>query len=98
MATYQVTLINQSQNFERTIAIPDTESILEQAVEQGVKIPYECVVGACAMCQGKLISGTVDQSEQLFLSESQMEAGYVLTCVARPTSDCRLEIELDHYL
>jgi 2Fe-2S type ferredoxin len=91
MASYKVTLINQHQNFVQTIDVPDTESILNKVAEQNIKIPFECVVGACAACQGKLISGTIDQSEQLFLSDRQVAEGYVLLCVAKPTSDCTLE-------
>lgn len=98
MASYKVTLINQRQNFVRTIEVPETEAILMEASEHQIKIPFECVVGACATCQGKLIEGTVDQSEQLFLSDRQVEEGYVLLCVAKPMSDCTLEVELDHYL
>ena len=98
MTTYDVTLINYSQNFEQTIAVPDDEYILSEAAEQGIKVPFECVVGACATCQGKIVSGTVDQSEQMFLSDRQIEEGYILTCVAKPTSDCMIEVELDYYL
>ncbi len=98
MATYKVTLINKDRGFVQTINVPDTEPILGEAVEHGIKIPFECVVGACATCQGKIISGTVDQSEQIFLNEKQVAQGYVLTCVARPTSDCTLEVELANYL
>jgi ferredoxin len=98
MATYQVTLIDRSKNFQQTIAVPDTETILNEAAEQGIKIPFECVVGACAVCESKLISGTVDQEEQMILSEKRVAQGYVVTCVAKPTSDCTLEILLDNYL
>lgn len=98
MATYKVTLINPGRGFQQTIDVPDSESILGEAAEYGIKIPFECVVGACATCQGKIISGTVDQSEQMFLSEKQVAQGYVLTCVAKPTSDCTLEVDLDDYL
>jgi ferredoxin len=98
MKTYKVTLINNSRGFQQTIDVPETEAILMEAAELGVKIPFECVVGACGVCQGKIVAGTVDTSEQIFLNDKQIEEGYVLTCTAKPTSDCTLEIELDDYI
>lgn len=97
MQAYRVTLINKSENFEQAIDVPLTESILDEAFEYGIKIPFECAVGSCGICQGKLVAGTVDQSEQIFLSEDQIATGYVLTCMAKPTSDCTIEVELDNY-
>jgi 2Fe-2S type ferredoxin len=98
MTTFHVTLLNTAKNFQQTLEIPKDSFILEEAAELGVKIPFECVVGSCGICQGKLITGTVDQSEQIFLSEAQIEDGWVLTCVAKPTSDCVLSVDLDDYI
>ena len=52
--------------------------ILEALEEAGLEHPYSCKAGACSSCAMKLEEGTVNQDDQSFLEEEQMDNGLSL--------------------
>ncbi|MDY6764823.1 MAG: 2Fe-2S iron-sulfur cluster-binding protein [Halobacteria archaeon] len=86
--TYEVEFVKEG----RTIEIPENKSILEAGEEVGMNLPYQCRMGICGVCCGyRPDGGEVDQDEGMFLSESEKDEGYVLTCIAKPRSDLKIE-------
>jgi CDP-4-dehydro-6-deoxyglucose reductase, E3 len=73
--------------------VPDGDTILAAALNEGFHLPYGCRNGACGSCKGKLVAGEIDYGkyQHTALSEDERAAGYALFCVAKPLSDVTIE-------
>ena len=98
MTTYQVRLINKREELDTTIEVDEEVTILEAAEDLGIDLPSSCRAGACSSCVVKVVGGEIDQSDQNFLDDEQMEKGFALLCVTYPRSNCTLKTHQEPYL
>jgi ring-1,2-phenylacetyl-CoA epoxidase subunit PaaE len=63
------------------------ETVLDTALKNGADLPFACKGGVCATCKAKIEKGSVDMIVNYGLEPDEIEAGYVLTCQAIPTTD-----------
>jgi len=91
---FTITLANAGgQSFE----VDGSAPLLCTLETYGVVLPYGCRYGGCISCAAKLLRGEVEQSDGVALNGRQIADGYVLLCVARPISDCTLEVGVESH-
>jgi len=78
---------------ENVVALAAGQSVLDGALTVRSDAPYACMGGACGTCRAKLVSGTVEMDHNYALGQADLDAGYVLTCQAQPTSP---EVTVDY--
>lgn len=92
MATsHRIELQHQGQTI--VVDVPEDQTILSVAQNNGVDLPASCTAGVCTTCAAKMIEGTVERVDDLGISPELQEQGFVLLCVSYPRSDCKILTE-----
>jgi ferredoxin-NADP reductase len=71
---------------KHTIGYQPGDTILDAARRAGLSPPFSCERGNCATCMAHLDAGSVIMRANNALAADEVEAGWVLTCQAVPTS------------
>lgn len=75
------------------VALPRDRTVLDGAQRVRPDLPFACKGGVCGTCRAKVTSGAVDLRRNFALEDSELEAGFVLTCQSYPVSD---EVTVDY--
>ena len=70
----------------RSFTVGANQHVIDAALAAGIKLPYSCKGGMCCTCRAKLVEGEVVMDRNFSLEGWEMQAGFVLTCQARPTT------------
>ena len=76
-----------------TIAMPRDSTVLEGAQRVRPDLPFACKGGVCGTCRARVTSGSVHMRRNFALEDSEVAAGFVLTCQSLPVS---AEITVDY--
>src|SRR3990172_9916491 len=71
---------------KHTLGYQAGDTVLEAARRAGLRPPFSCESGSCATCMAHLDAGSVRMRVNNALSATEVDAGWVLTCQAIPTS------------
>ena len=87
--TFKTTILPSNHSFD----IEAEETIIEAALAHGFTLPHSCRNGACGVCKGKILQGSVDYGDHqaYALTDEEKAAGLALFCCAKPKSNLVIE-------
>jgi len=71
-----------------------SKRVVDAAAAKGIDLPYSCAGGMCATCRCKVVEGSVEMDANFSLEPWETDAGFILSCQARPTSE-KLVLDFD---
>ncbi|WP_020666855.1 1,2-phenylacetyl-CoA epoxidase subunit PaaE [Amycolatopsis nigrescens] len=81
-ATSEVTVLLDGR--ASTMALPVDQPVLDGAQRSRPDLPFACKGGVCGTCRAKVTDGKVEMRRNFALEQSEVDAGFVLTCQSLP--------------
>ena len=88
----EVTIIADGDS--KTIKLNSDDNILDKGNEALMDLPFACKGGICCTCRAKLLEGKVFMAVTTGLEQEEIDAGFILTCQAKPLSK-KLVVDYD---
>jgi len=68
------------------------ETILQAGLRAGLDLDFSCTLGGCGACMLEVVDGdvTYEDREAVCLSDEEIEDGWCLACVGRPSGPLKL--------
>jgi ring-1,2-phenylacetyl-CoA epoxidase subunit PaaE len=92
LSSITIILDGKSHQFD---LLESDESLIEAAARSGLELPYSCKGGMCCTCRCKVEKGEVSMALNYSLEAWEMQAGFVLSCQAKPVTP-ELVLNFDH--
>lgn len=70
------------------------ETVLDAGRRSGADLPYSCKAGVCSTCRARLVEGQVQMDCHYGLEDSEVAAGFILTCQSHPVTE-KLTVDFD---
>ena len=78
----------------RVAVDPAGPPLLDYALQIRREVPFSCRGGMCTTCRARVDEGAVNLDRNWALTQDEIDAGFILTCQAHPTTKT-LEISYD---
>jgi ring-1,2-phenylacetyl-CoA epoxidase subunit PaaE len=79
----------------RTIRVDArSDTVLSAAQKAGLDLPWSCAGGMCCTCRCRIVEGSATMDENFSLEPWEIEAGFTLSCQARPDTE-KLVLDFD---
>lgn len=76
------------------LSLPRDRPVLDSAQKTRSDLPFACKGGVCGTCRAKVTDGEVRMRRNFALEQSEVDAGFVLTCQSLPVSE-QLTVDYD---